>query len=234
MIHPTIKAILFDKDGTVLDFLHTWYPIFRRFVHHVAKSADLSADEERALGHELGDREGNLSDDSVFAHGGFQDILGRVRLHAPKVELGDLKRAYDGAMTGVEITARPIGNAKQTLAVLRSRGYIIGLATADRRENTLHTLKEAGLDTSFDFLGTDDSVARGKPYPDLMDLFCQTYSLTPNQVAMVGDTRRDMEFAKNAKAGQAIFVQSSFPDRVSEGMADLVIPSVDSLSQKSE
>jgi phosphoglycolate phosphatase len=101
------------------------------------------------------------------------------------------------------------------------------VATADRKENCIRTLKKAGLDQFFDFIAGEDSVPRGKPEPDLMNLFCKEFSIAPREVAMVGDTLRDMEFARNARAGQAIFVGP--PGADGESMADLVLEDINQI-----
>jgi phosphoglycolate phosphatase len=229
MLKQSIRGILFDKDGTVLDFMHTWYPILQRFIREVASIGNLTPEQTKALAHDLGDRHGSLIPDSIYAHGSFQEILDVVQKYLPTITLTELGDAFRKGMSEDTIHAKPIGQAKETLALLHQRGYVLGIATADRQANAMHTLEEAGLDKSFDFIGTEDSVTNGKPAPDLMELFCSTFQLSPDQVAMVGDTRRDMEFGRNSKAGQVIFVRASFPDPVIEAMADLVLEDVNQL-----
>ena len=226
MIYSHIKAILFDKDGTIIDFMHTWYPLFSRFVQGLAQRAELQPQEARALAHDLGDRDDDLSPDSVFAHGSFQDILQIIQNHAPGFKYEDMVQAFQDGFSGHEIDAKPIGQVRQTLETLKQRGYLIGLATADDDANTRHTLGRANLLDLFEFLGTHNSVKQGKPHRELMDLFCQTYGLEPAQVAMVGDTRRDMEFGRNSGAGQCIFVRTSFPDTNAEALAHTVLDTV--------
>jgi len=229
MLKQSIRGILFDKDGTVLDFMHTWYPILQRFIREVSTIGNLDAQQTKALAHDLGDRHDSLIPDSIYAHGSFQEILEVVQKYVPAFNLESLSKAFTKGMSQDTIHAKPIGQAKETLAFLQAKGYVLGIATADRQSNTIHTLEEAGLDKSFDFIGTEDSVARGKPAPDLMELFCKTFDFTPDQVAMVGDTRRDMEFGRNSKAGQVIFVRASFPDPTIEAMSDLILEDVNDL-----
>ena len=62
----------------------------------------------------------------------------------------------------------------------------------------MHALEKMGVAEKFDCILTADRVARPKPAPDMAMVFCARCSLTPEEVAMVGDSANDMRFARNA------------------------------------
>lgn len=231
MMKTDIRAILFDKDGTVIDFNHTWHPLFLDLMAELTKRGGLDSQTKAELSAALGADEKAYANTSVFGTGTFAEIHHHIIQFIPDLSFDELKGMFRHIFENHDMDAKPIGNAEETLALLRQRGYILGIATADRHSNALVTLEKAGLLSSFDFIGGEDSVEKGKPYPDLMKLFCKQYELTPSQVAMVGDTMRDIEFAKNSGAGQAIFVKSSFDDPEAERISDLILADLNALTE---
>ncbi len=226
---PGIKAILFDKDGTLLDFMETWYPLFNSFIDGLSQRANLDPASTRRLRLALGDQGGAFSADSIFLIGSFDEIFSVIEEACPQLSQESMAQAFGAAQLSTESVGQPIGNAADTLRSLREAGYLLGVATADREDSTRQTLASAGLLEYFDFIGCEDTVPNGKPAADLMQLFCSRYQLQPQNVAMVGDSIRDMEFARNSGAGQAVFVRSSFPDGAAEALADIILPDINAL-----
>ncbi len=229
MIKKAIKAILFDKDGTLIDFNHTWHPVFIKFVEALSQKGSIEADTKLELMHALGGDETEFLPVSPFANAPFEEILGIIGGFIPGYGSDDIKATFEDIFAAHTLNAIPIGTAAHTLGELKRRGYVLGVATADKKETTEITLVGAGLLAYFDFIGTEDLVAAGKPAPDLMERFCKDQGLAAKQVAMVGDTIRDMQFACNAGAGQAIFVRSSFPDPAAEALADTILEDINAL-----
>jgi phosphoglycolate phosphatase len=60
----------------------------------------------------------------------------------------------------------------------------------------------------FDVILGADSVARPKPFGDMIHAFADTVGIKTSEVAMVGDNPHDMETAHDAEAGLAIGVLS--------------------------
>ena len=82
----------------------------------------------------------------------------------------------------------------------------------------------------FDYVGGVDGDIRPKPAPDLLQAFCSACGLCPDEVAMVGDTRNDMVFAKNGGAVAVAVLSGSGKREEFAGIADLILPDVDSLA----
>ena len=75
------------------------------------------------------------------------------------------------------------------------------------------------------FRRTKDSPTHKKPNPEAIREFCSEFNLESSEVAVVGDTIVDMEFAKEGKAGYAVAVLTGSGDIEGLGeKADAVYP----------
>lgn len=222
-----IRGILFDKDGTLVDFQKTWHAIGDLMA---LKAAD--GDRERAdllmevAGYDLA--AGRFKADSVFAAGTNADI---VELWYPTLEGADREAKvleFDGftAEQGA-LQAVPLPGCRDTLSALHGRGYRLGLATNDSTSGAEKTLLAIGVAQMFDAAYGYDAVANPKPAPDALHAFCDLTGLKPSEVAMVGDNRHDLVMARAGGAGLAVGVLSGTGTQESLApMADVVLGSV--------
>lgn len=221
-----IKGILFDKDGTLVDFEKTWFALADLMALHAADNDRERADALLAIaGYDHGRR--CFLADSVFAAGTNADI---VALWYP--EAGDERRkemtlyfdtftAEQGALQSV-----PLPGSKDTIAALHRAGLKLGVATNDSTGGAEKTLLALGIAQMFDAAYGYDAVANPKPAPDAITAFCDLTGLKPSEIAMVGDNRHDMEMAK-AGGALAVGVLSGTGTRESlSTLADVVLDSI--------
>jgi phosphoglycolate phosphatase len=128
--------------------------------------------------------------------------------------------------------AVPIAGVPEALRRLKAlRGLKIALASTDRHWRSSETLKALNLDAYFDVIVGADDVPRGKPAPDMVLEACRKAGCHPGDSVVVGDSRVDMAMGKNAKVRACIGVLSGLSSRDKlEALADIIIPSVASLS----
>jgi len=228
---PAIRAILFDKDGTIVDYWSTWLPINRQVALFAAGGEEaLAAELLRAGGQDpVHDR---VQAGSVLAAGSVDDIAG---VFAAK--LGP--RTPDGLAAGIEAIfrragaehARLVPAARQTLGELRRRGYRLGLASNDSIGGLEASLAAHEILGLFDFKVGCDSGFGAKPDPRMVFAFCATLAISPTAVAVVGDAPHDLVMARAAGAGLAIGVLGGtsaredlepYADRVIAGIPELL------------
>ena len=78
---------------------------------------------------------------------------------------------------------------------------VLSQAIRKRRESILEEHKSKSL---FDLIISTETHAEEKPNPKVLAPLFDAYDVSPNQVAIIGDTANDMKTAINAKLGQAL------------------------------
>lgn len=222
-----IKGILFDKDGTLVDFEKTWFAIGDLMALQAADGDRARADElMTAAGYDF-ERRGFVAD-SVFAAGTNADIVALWYPQADQVARQGLTSLFD------DLTAEQ--GAKQSVALpgalkaisrLHRTGFRLGVATNDSTGGAEKTLLALGIAQMFDAAYGYDAVASPKPAPDAIHAFCDLTGLKPAEIAMVGDNRHDLEMARAGGAGLAVGVLSGTGTRETlQPLADVILESI--------
>ncbi len=230
-----IRGILFDKDGTLIDYQRTWIPINRAAAAYAAGGdATLAAELLQLNGHDPAtDR---VVPGSVLAAGSIDDIAAafaeRLGARTPPGLAAGLDRVYSegGARHAVLIEG-----TLETLAELNGRGFRLGVATNDSMGGLHASLGRCGILELFDFTAGCDSGFGGKPDPRMALGFCAAMGLPPHEIAMVGDAVHDLAMGRAAGAGLNIGVLSGTSAREDlQDFADLILNSVNDLPDRPE
>jgi phosphoglycolate phosphatase len=225
-----IRAILFDKDGTLLDFHATW----SAFARELAAEAAGGNEEEAAR---LLERTGYNRQTSRFEAGSILAAGTNAEVVAamfPSLAGEALRlRIADADRRSAELArsrAVPLAGIVEALGILHRSGYRLGLATNDSTAGAEATLASFGIAHLFDAAFGYDAVANPKPAPDVVHAFAAATGLPPAEIAMVGDNTHDIITARNAGAGLALGVLSGTGRRSDLApIADAVLDSVTEL-----
>ncbi|BCG84020.1 haloacid dehalogenase [Mesorhizobium sp. 113-3-9] len=222
-----IKGILFDKDGTLVDFNATWLGVADFMAMDASDGDRWKADRLlAAAGFDFANR--RFKPDSIFASGTNLDV---VELWFPRLSNEDqmLAVARFNEITSVQGSAMAVAlpGVVDTLAVLHKKSYRLGVATNDSTSGAEKTLVTLGVAQLFDAAYGYDAVANPKPAPDTIQAFCDLTGLKPAEIAMVGDNRHDLEMARAGGCGLAVGVLSGTGTRESLAeIADVILDSV--------
>ncbi|MGX9142239.1 HAD family hydrolase [Mesorhizobium sp. 128a] len=222
-----IKGILFDKDGTLVDFNATWLGIADFMAMDAAEGDRWKADRLlSAAGFDFVAK--RFKPDSIFASGTNMDV---VELWFPRLSDEDqmLAVARFNEITSVQGSSLAVGlpGIVEALTALHKRSYRLGVATNDSTAGAEKTMVTLGVAQLFDAAYGYDAVANPKPAPDTILAFCDLTGLRPAEIAMVGDNRHDLEMARAGGCGLAIGVLSGTGTRESlSSIADVVLDSV--------
>ena len=228
----SIKGILFDKDGTLVDFNATWFAIGDMMALGAAGGDRARADRLlEAAGYDFAT--GRFRADSVFAAGTNADIVALWYPHADAAERAALVSGFDGFTAGAGAAkCVPLPGGTEAIATLHAAGYRLGVATNDSTSGAEQTLVTLGVAQMFDAAYGYDAVPNPKPAPDTIVAFCDLTGFRPAEIAMVGDNRHDLEMARAAGCGLAVGVLSGTGTRETlAGMADAVLASIADLPE---
>lgn len=182
-----IRAILFDKDGTLLDFDSTW----RSFAEELALDAAGGSPEraERLLAILGFDRDtGVFVPGSLLAAGTNAEVITALYPHLDADSVAERiadANARAARMAGER--AVPLAGAIECVHRLSRAGYRLGIATNDSTRGAEETLRAFGIANLFTGVLGFDAVENPKPAPDMVLAFAAMAGVTPSEVAMVGD-----------------------------------------------
>ena len=219
-----IRGILFDKDGTLLDYWKTWLPINRTIAMFAAGGdAQLAAELLRAGGHEP-DTDA-VTPGTVLAAGSHDEIAdvfaGVLKQRTPPNLAMHIERLFreGGAKHSVLIDG-----VADVVRQLKARGVTVGVATNDSIGGLEASLAPHDLLGDFTFLAGCDSGYGAKPEPGMALAFCEVAGLRPGEVAIVGDAVHDLEMGRRAGLGLKVGITTGTSPRSElEAHADVVI-----------
>lgn len=202
----SIKGLLFDKDGTLLDYYGTWMGVNR------ALAVRLAGEDEAAI-------------EALMVRGGLEPGTGRIRAGTPLAagtarqiaeclapdlrgaEFETLVEDYQRIFTeGARKAAVAVEGLKETLEALAAGGYRLGIATTDSEQGVQASLGSFEVLRLFDFISGCDSGHGVKPDPGIVLAFCAAVGLEPAQVGVIGDNGHDLTMGRAAGAGLLIGV----------------------------
>ncbi|WIY61648.1 HAD family hydrolase [Bacillus arachidis] len=226
-----VRAILFDKDGTLMDFHSIWIKVAEELVVEFVQLYKLPASLQDVLLQEIGVEGVLVNPHSALAAGTSLDIAQIFCKHISSIEECDMhhwisekifKLMYEHR-SHIRMTADlPI-----ILQTLKDKGFILGIVTADDLAPTDLFLKQCHLESFFDYIVASDTFPAQKPDKQIVESFCEKFGLSPREVVVVGDTPTDLHLAKNSGACYAIGVLSGTGDRQTLApLADIILDSV--------
>jgi len=226
-----ISGILFDKDGTLLDYAKSWLPLNRTLADYAAKGdEDLARHLLRVCG--MDPDTGFVTPDSLLAAGTASEIARGMADNGAKYGHSKLTEEFDRRFAEGSEFAVPVTDLLDYFGRLKSKGLKLGIASSDNEKSIRATVDRFGFLHLVDFIAGYDSGHGSKPQPGMIFGFCDAVGLKPQQVAMVGDNNHDMHMGKNAGAGLTVGVLTGTGSRESLAeAADFVLEDITGLEQ---
>lgn len=189
-----IDGLLFDKDGTLFDFRASWGRWAEDFLARIARDAGHAARLGQAIGFDRAT--GSFAPDSPVIAATAADIAAALVRELPGLTVAELTERIDASAAQAPMSeAVPL---RPLLESLRRKGLRLGLATNDSEAPARQHLAAHGITDCFDFIAGYDSGHGAKPGPGMCLAFARVTGLAPDRVAMVGDSRHDLEAGRAA------------------------------------
>lgn len=173
-----IKAVAFDLDGTLINteklIIASYHAVFNKFRpdYKLTKEEDISF-----IGPPL-----KIMFNKYFKED-FDTLLKTYR---------DFAEKHTTELSGV------YPHVNEILTYLKNKGYIVCLVTSRFSSSALDMLRIFSLEKYFDKIVCLDDVKEEKPSPEGINLILNEYSLNPDQLIFIGDTKSDYMAGVNA------------------------------------
>lgn len=203
-----IKGILFDKDGTLIEFDNLFGATYLKMLQaHYGYSIDEATVILMRAGYmpETGGCRGG----SPMASGTLKQV---VHYWWPDMaeDERDARRKFidENFDRDAHQGAIPIIPLQPVFEELKAAGYLLGVATNDIEAAAHSHMTKIGVIDHFEMLIGADSVVEPKPHGNMIKRFAEVMALHPSEIAMVGDNAHDINEARAGGAGLAIGVLS--------------------------
>lgn len=179
-----MKAVIFDMDGLLVDTESMSFAIYQTLLspYQISLSKETYAQQYSGKTEET-----NLT-----------NLLVTYRLPST---VPTLLKAVD--LLEQDIISQGIAlkrGARQLLTFLKSKGYLLALATSSAPDRAVKILSQHDLLNFFDEMVFGTEVERGKPHPDIFLTACHRLGVVPKEVLIFEDSEADLQSAYAAGA----------------------------------
>ncbi|MHA1381756.1 MAG: HAD family hydrolase [Candidatus Helarchaeota archaeon] len=181
------KLIVFDFDGTLVDFKIDYLSIRLKIIKYLYSSFNLPQNSFSI-------------NDRIFV------TLNKAQEYIDKNYFNwnqTLKEVDEIIKTEEWKAARKNSITKkveETLRKLRANEFKLAIFSLETEEIIKYLLKKSKIEDLIDIIATRDKVKNIKPNPEHLNYILDKLKIFPEQVIVVGDHKIDMECGKNIKA----------------------------------
>jgi phosphoglycolate phosphatase len=225
-----IDVVIFDKDGTLIDFHAMWGGWARGLGDRLDAviKRPVSLDVFATIGFDpTSGRVAPGGELATATMAGIEETVARVlRRWCPSISAA--RRATEAAwfLPDPVALAVPLTDLPAIFGRLRADGRRIAIVTTDDRAPTDATLRSLGIRDHVRAMVCGDDGFPMKPEPDPVFAICQVFQSEPSRVAVVGDTPADLAMGRAAGAGRVIGVRSGLGSDADLREADAIIDSI--------
>jgi phosphoglycolate phosphatase len=231
------RLVIFDKDGTLIDFPSLWVPVVRARARFIVEESGVDPSLEPALLRAFGyEPDGGRIDPRgplAIAPRAETAIIGATLLYGAGIAWEDataaVRRAYrrtDETVDPVRV-GRAVPGAELTLRRLRAAGARLAVATTDTTAQAERGLAALGLAVLFEAILGADGVRLSKPHPEAVVRLCKEVGVPAGETVVVGDAVADVLMGKDAGVALTVGVLTGVTTVADfRDLADVVVASL--------
>ena len=198
------KAIIFDKDGTLIDFDAFWIAVSVAAIKDILKAAKKEEIPFSDILSVVGVNDGITDINGILCKGTYEQMGKAIhavlskngcRLSENEVIRLTIDAYHQNSDNGEVRAACP--EISEVFSKLKQMGIKLAVVTTDDSVVTKKCLSALNIEEFFDEIYTDDGLYPAKPDPYCIFDFCKKYDIDKSEIIMVGDTLTDMSFAAN-------------------------------------
>lgn len=225
-----IKAILFDKDGTLIDYHQSWGPTNRRAAK-IAAAGDLALEKRFLAIGGVDSATGLTKADSLFASANTEEISQAWVRAGSRYPMRALTQTLDALFQTAARYAVPVCDLHALFKALREQAIAIGIASSDSETSIKLMLEVFGISDFVSFVAGYDSGYGWKPDPGMLLQFATVVGVPVGEIAVIGDNLHDMAMAKAGGAGLRVGVLTGTGTlETLAPAADMCLPSIADLN----
>jgi pyrophosphatase PpaX len=176
-LHPEIRAVLFDIDGTLLDTFDFIYGAYE-YTFDIHGIPPHSHDE---ISHRMG--------------GPLPEVYAAMAPGCDALALTETHRQFQEQNLHL---AKLFPDTLNVLETLTQRGFKLAAITTRSIRTSVLSLEQNGIAGYFDVVISEEDVLRHKPDPEPIFKALRILNIEPADAIMVGDTSADIMAGKNA------------------------------------
>lgn len=181
MEHNTLKGVIFDLDGTLLDSMGVWYEVDRIFLtRHGVKPPEGISEIVKKM---------TIDEASNY-------FIEQFSLPMTSKEVANEIESIVTEKYEHELPLKPY--VKEVLDKLDEKGIPYGVATATYPTLAVKALERLGVLSKLKFLITEKDAGSGKTSPDIYYMSAKKLGLGKRQIVVVEDTLHSIQTASKA------------------------------------
>ena len=203
----SIKALLFDWDGTLADSAHLGLAAFEKTFSELGV----------VFAHEIYEAKYSPNWYSTYEALGLPKELWQTA--------DDLWIRHYG-----EQSAPLLDGVGETLLTLHDKGYQLGIVSSGSRSRVGREVQQSALRDAFSVIICNEDIVNKKPDPEGLVLAMRGLNVSPSQCAYVGDAPEDIEMGRRGNV-KTVGVRSTYPSsaRVPAANPDLYLERISEL-----
>ena len=230
------QAIIFDKDGTLIDFDAMWGSWTLQLADRLQASIEVNVYQAlcECYGYDIARRkilpDGKLTCTPMWRLRELMiEVVASLGIPATEASCAVAKAWH---VPDPVTLAKPFTHLQKLFVNIHKLGIKIAIATTDDREPTEAMVEAFGVKDLITTMVCADDGIKAKPAPDMVTNICQRMNVDPCDVMVIGDTVADLQMARSAGAGYVMGVLSGVGSLANlASLADILIDTVDTLQE---